>query len=547
MDTLWIKNGLVYDGLGTPGVYKDLFVEGEKIKAMGALAAGQTADRVIDAQGYIVCPGFVDIHRHCDIKPLYDKRFGECELAQGITTVVAGNCGMSPTPCPKGQRSAEEMYDLYEPVLGPAAHEMPKTYEEYQKALDGARLPMNMAAMIGAGAVRIAVKGFSSAPYTKEEREKAREIVWQAIKLGAPGVSLGIMYLPECYGTADEYAYILEPVGRYGGVIAAHIRGEGDKMVESVAEVIAIAKKAGCALEISHFKSCGIKNWRKDIHTAIGLIEKARAEGQDITCDLYPYDGGSTALTTMLPPELVKGDLTGALQALGTKEGVEEFRRKSRREWEDWDNLAVLLGWDRILIGGVVSDKFRPMVGMSIEEAARKFCYEDAEALAAALMHEEKGKTSIINLSMCQEDIDTVARLPYANIISDAIYGKTDKPHPRMYGAFPKIIREYVRERKIYTLEEGIRRMTSQPAARMGIEKRGYLAEGNYADILLIDPKRFRDHATYADPARLATGLEYCIVNGQIAVAHDKRVAKAFYGRHIRVKHEKRNGQLPQR
>lgn len=535
MKRILIKNGLVYDGLGRPGVREDIFLEQGLIKAMGKSAENQPADLVIDAAGQVVCPGFVDIHRHCDIKPLYDEHFGECELAQGITTVVVGNCGISPTPCPPGRQERKEMYDFYEPVLGPIAPEMPETYEEYLEALDSARLPVNMAAMVGTGAVRISIKGFSDAPYTNEELKKARESIERAMKSGAPGVSLGIMYLPECYTTADEFAYILEPVGRYGGVITTHIRGEGNKMVESVAEVIEIAKKAGCALEISHFKSCGIKNWRKDIHTAIGLIEKARAEGQDITCDFYPYDGGSTALTTMLPPDFVKGDMAFALEYLGTEEGVEEFRRKSRVNWEDWDNFCILLGWDRILISGVVTDKFLPMVGMSIEEAAGKFGYKDAEALAAALMHEEEGKTAIINMSMCQEDMDTVAKLPYSNVISDAIYGKTDRPHPRMFGAFPKIIREYVKERGIYTLEEAIKKMTSQPAARMGIEKRGYLAEGNYADILIFDPDQFCDHGTYADPARLASGLEYCIVNGEIVIQHDRRIPETFYGTCIRV------------
>lgn len=540
MSTIWIKNGLVYDGLGTAGVHRDIVVEDGMIKKIGEQIRIQDADRIIDAGGRVVCPGFVDIHRHCDIKPLYDKSFGDCELAQGITTIVVGNCGMSPVPCPEETSEAEGMYGFYEPVLGPVPAEagsMPKTYEEYLKALALARLPVNIAAMIGTGAVRISVKGFSDTPYSREELLRARRLIEQAMELGAPGVSLGIMYLPECYVTADEFAYILEPVGRYHRVLTAHIRGEGNKMVESVAEVIEIAKKAGCALEISHFKSCGIKNWRKDIHTAIGLIETAQREGIDVTCDFYPYDGGSTALTTMLPPDFVKGDMTRALRLLGTEEGVKEFRRKSRMNWKAWDNFCILLGWDRILISGVVEDEFLPMVGMTMEEAAKSFGYEDAEALAAWMMHKENGRTTIINMSMCQEDIDTVARLPYSNVISDAIYGKTDRPHPRMYGAFPKIIREYVRERGIYSLEEAIRRMTSQPAARMGIEKRGYLAEGNYGDILIFDPERFCDHATYIKPARLATGLDYCMVNGEIVIDHGTRVGGVFPGESIRVNH----------
>lgn len=174
------------------------------------------------------------------------------------------------------------------------------------------------------------------------------------------------------------------------------------------------------------------------------------------------------------------------------------------------------------------------MLGMTVPEAAEKFGFEDSEALAAHLMHTENGKTAIINMSMCQDDIDTVARLPYAVIISDAIYADTDTPHPRMYGAFPKVIREYVRERGLFTLQEAIRRMTSLPASRMKIRGRGSLAVGNFADVLVFDPAVFRDHATFTDPAQLATGLAYCIVNGEIAVDHDRRT-EVMAGRNLRV------------
>ena len=357
----------------------------------------------------------------------------------------------------------------------------------------------------------------------QKELDDARALIEDAMAAGAPGVSLGIMYLPECYSSTDEFAYILEPVGRYHRVITTHIRGEGDSMVQSVREVIEIARRVGCALEISHFKSCGMKNWGKDIHTAIADIEAARAEGMDVTVDFYPYEGGSTALTTMLPPVFVAGNMTRALEKLGTPEGVEEFRRTSSVLYDDWDNFCITLGWDRIIISGVVRPENEKFLGMRVTEAAEKFGFEDAAALAAYLMHSEDGKTAIINMSMSQDDIDTVARLPWSNIISDAIYAKTDTPHPRMFGAFPKVLREYVAERGIYTMQEAIRRMTSQPAARMGLVGRGSLQKGNYADILVFDPKKFTDHATFTNPAQKATGLDWCIVNGQVAIDHDRR------------------------
>ena len=529
MQTILITNGILYDGLGNPGRPADLYLEGDKIGRIGEPGSLKAlpADLVIDASGRAVTPGFVDIHRHHDARLLKDPKFGITELRQGITTAVSGNCGISMTPRPEDPKKAEEYYAFEEPVMGPVDLDGPVSYRDYLRAAGAAKLPINTAAMIGTGAVKICVKGFSDTPYTRQELEEARALIEDALKAGAPGISIGIMYLPECYSTTDEFAYILEPVGKYGRVITTHIRGEGDSMVDSIAEVIEIARKAGCALEISHFKSVGMQNWRKDIYRAIGLIEAARAEGMDITCDFYPYEGGSTALTTMLPPVFVAGDMKKALERLGTPQGVEEFRKTSRVLYDDWDNFCVTLGWDRIIISGINRKDHEKFLGMTVTEAASRFGFEDAEAFAAYLMHTENGKTAIINMSMCQEDIDAVARLPYSNIISDSIYAETDTPHPRMFGAFPKVIREYVRERGLLTMEEAVRKMTSQPAARMKLQGKGILKEGMDADVLVFDPAVFTDHATFADPAKYASGLDWCILGGTIAVDHDEVVCRS--------------------
>ncbi|MBQ9612569.1 MAG: amidohydrolase family protein [Lachnospiraceae bacterium] len=529
MQTILITGGIVYDGLGNPGKPADLYLEGGKISRIGETGSlnEEDADLVIDAAGKAVTPGFVDIHRHHDARLLNDPGFGITELRQGITTAVSGNCGISMVPRPSDSRKAEEYYAFEEPVMGPVDCNGPVTYDDYLEAAGRVSLPLNTAAMIGTGAVKICVKGFSDTPYTQQELEEARVMIENALKAGAPGISLGIMYLPECYSSTDEFAYILEPVGRYGRVITTHIRGEGDSMVSSVAEVIEIARKARCALEISHFKSVGMKNWRKDIYSAIDLIEKARAEGMDVTCDFYPYEGGSTALTTMLPPVFVAGDMKKALEKLGTPEGVEEFRRTSRVLYENWDNFCVTLGWERIIISGINRKENEKYLGMTVTEAADQYGFDDAEAFAAYLMHSENGKTAIINMSMCQDDIDVVAKLPYSNIISDSIYAETDTPHPRMFGAFPKVIREYVRERGLLTMEEAIRKMTSQPAARMKLQGKGILREGMDADVLIFDPDLFTDHATFADPAQYAGGLDWSIIGGTVVVDHDEVVNRS--------------------
>ena len=524
-----IRGAAVCDGRGGEPCQGEVWIRDDRIVSVGP-ACALNADETVDADGRVVCPAFVDIHRHPDAKPFTIWR-GEAELRQGIATCVAGNCGISLAPAGDDPR---EQYAFDEPVLGRVPQGAPRDHGEYLSKLEARPLPVNMAAMVGTGSVRISIKGFSDAPFTPGEMEKARSLIAGALDAGAPGVSMGIMYLPECYGTKEEFAGMLRPAGERGKPVTAHIRGEGDSLVRSVEEVIAIAREAGCALEISHFKSCGVRNWRRQIHRAISLIEEARACGQDVACDLYPYDAGSTALTTMLPPSFVAGDMERALARLGTEESVRELRGALEREYPDWDNFAVTLGWDRIVVSAAAKEENRRFQGLSVEEGASRFGFADAVALAAHLMHTEDGKTAIINYSMCRDDIDAVARLPYSSFISDAIYADTDSPHPRMYGAMPRVIREFVRERGVLTLGEAIRKMTSLPARRMGIRDRGELREGYFADVAMFDPAAFRDNATYADPARCATGLSLLLVNGKKAVVNDE-VTGAASGRCLRV------------
>lgn len=539
MAKLLITNGVIYDGLGNAPFRGKVYIEDEVIKKVfrdgedtAELETITQEAEIVDAQGKTVTPGFIDIHRHCDIQPFYGTDFGKVMLAQGITTTVAGNCGFSMVPVPQDEAKAEEMFAFAEPVVGPAYRGI-YTYGQYMDALDKLKLPLNFASMIGSGTVKIAVKGFSNTPFTEAEMKKASDYIEDALEKGAVGVSAGIMYLPECYNSTDDYAKMLAPMEKYHTPLCVHIRGEGDSMVDSVKEVIEIGKKVGCPVEISHFKSCGMANWRKEIHRAIELIEQARKEGQDVTCDFYPYEGGSTSLTTMVPPAFVDGDMNRALERMGTKEGVEEFCKSLEINYDDWDNFAITLGWDRILISGVHKQSNQKFVGKMVSDAAKEYGFESDGAFVAWLLHDEEGKVAIINMSMCQDDIDTVAKLPYSNVISDSIYAVTDTPHPRMYGAFPKIIREYVQERHLYTMEEAIRKMTSLPAARMSIARRGQIAEGYYADINIFDPAELKDHATFEKPVQLASGIAKCFVNGKLAW-EDGKLCNDACGKNLR-------------
>jgi len=539
MKRLLITNGLIYDGTGKEPFIGSIYIENDLIKKVwrddgSESKLNKLRDEVItvDAERKAVTPGFVDIHRHCDIRPFYGTEFGKVLLAQGITTVVVGNCGFSMVPVPEDEEKAAEMFAFAEPVTG-APYPGIRTYETYLRELDSRSLPVNFASMIGTGTVKIAVKGFSDTPFTAEEMKKARYYIEDALERGAVGVSAGIMYLPECYSSVNDYVEMLSPLKEYKAPLCVHIRGEGDSLVDSVREVIEIGRRVGCPVEISHFKSCGMANWKKEIHRAIALIEKAREEGQDVTCDFYPYMGGSTSLSTMIPPAYVAGDMQKTLDRLGTKEGVEEFGKALEVTYKDWDNYAITLGWDKIMISGVNKKENQKFLGKMVSEAAKENGFQSEAAFVAWLLHDEEGKVAIINMSMCQEDVDTVATLPYSCVISDSIYAETDTPHPRMYGAFPKIIREYVRERQVLTLQEAIRKMTSLPAKRMNIDRRGQIKEGYFADINIFAPENVSDHATFEKPMQLAGGIWKSFVNGEL-VWEDVKMVCDSCGRKLR-------------
>lgn len=522
-----LANGLVFDGTGNKPVIQDIMLEDDRIIEIGKDLKRDGADQILDVSGLAVTPGFVDMHRHCDKSPFEAAEgkgnYGQVLLRQGITTVVTGNCGISMYPLSKDEKTIEQMRDYYAPVLGKTwEYGAIDSYEEYRNRLEQCPLPVNTAAMIGMGAVRIAVKGFSDEPFTSEEIKRCRAIIEDALRRGAPGVSIGLMYLPECYETAEELGEILKPVGEYGRVVTAHIRGEGDSLVKSVEEVIQIGRLAGCRMEISHFKSCGMVNWNREVFRAIELIEEARKNGQMVDCDFYPYDCGSTTLMSMIPPEFINGSIPEALKALEGEEGRDRLREMLKKTYDDWDNYVISLGWDKVILSAAEKEQNQNKIGKSIPQITEEFHYRDEVEAVSDLLTSENGTAAIIIRSMDQKDVDVIAALPYSCLISDAIYAETDRPHPRMYGAFPRMIHDYAVKRKVLSLEEAVKKMTGMPAERMRLKDRGYIRSGFYGDLNVFDPAKFRDRATYVDPARYAEGLKYCFLNGRMAVKDDQ-------------------------
>lgn len=519
MERICLKGGLVYDGTGRPPVRADVLVEDGRIAAI-APKLGDEQARCIDVEGCAVTPGFVDMHRHCDIAPLRDAGFGALELAQGITTTVVGNCGLAPVPFipnPAGVAFA----DSIEPVIGP----MPRSlgfvrYADYTAALQKKPLPLNMGFLAAAGAVRCAVKGFSPAPLTARERTQTAAYVEEAMQAGARGVSLGIMYRPECYTSPEEYDALLAPAARRGGILCTHIRGEGDSLVASVQEVIGIAARAGMALNISHFKATGVQNWGSQILRAISCIEEARAKGQPVTADFYPYEGGSTTLLSLLPPSLL--ERYPDLRAFESSAAREALRSALQQDHPGWDNMARSIGWERIRISSAALPHNRRYEGKSLARLAEEEKAAHPADVVARLLAEEGGKTGVIVMSMAWADVCTVAKLPYTALISDALYGGGSSPHPRLYGAFPRFLHQLVLQDQLMPLEKAVAKMTDFPARRMGFTERGRLAPGMIADVAVFNPAAFRDTATYEQPCQLAVGLHSLLVAGKLVLAQEQ-------------------------
>jgi N-acyl-D-amino-acid deacylase len=515
---LHIRNGLIADGLGNPPFRGDVLVENGRIRELRPGKSAKTPQaeggETIDAAGALVCPGFVDLHRHCDTAALKDD-FGLIELSQGVTSCFVGNCGMAPVPNSPSTRRALQNY--LAPCLGSFEDENFRNHGEYLARLQSVSLPLNMGFFAGMGAIRIAAKGFDGAPFTAEEMDLARRFLREALDRGAFGMSIGLMYVPEVYSSAAEIAALASVMKGGRGILCTHMRWETERLAKAVREVIDIAKAAEVPLEISHFKAAGLKAWHGALREAVDIIEAERARGMDITVDFYPYDCGSSTMMQMLPPSFLAGGVERAIAGLDRPENVEKLRKLLAEGEENWDNLSQTIGWDRTIISSVNLEENQKFLGKSVSDCVREYGYRDEADMAAALIYSEKGKVAIINRSMSMEDIDTIARLSYSSLISDALYGDIKNPHPRLYGAFPHFLRDFVRERRVLDLPQAIKKMTSQPARRAGLTDRGILRPGCRADILIFDPEKFRDQADYLAPARLATGLDYAIINGTVA------------------------------
>jgi len=517
-----IRGGKVLDGLGGEAVRADVGVRGDCIDAI-APNLGANGGRTLDATGLIVAPGFIDLHTHGDIYPLICPE-ASARLHDGVTTEVIGNCGESPFPQNAAmlakRRASAERYGIVVDW---------ETLDDFARRHDGTGSGINRASLVGHSNVREAVIDEVDRAPTADELAAMRRLVAEALEAGAFGLSTGLIYAPGMFAKPAEIEALAEVVARRGALYASHIRGEGDHVEEAVDEFLAVGRKTGVRLQLSHVKVAGKANWPK-ADRIIERLEAARAEGLDLACDRYPYIAAATSLSSLLPGWAREGGTDRMIERIADPAARTRILAEVARERE--------AGWHGVAIADAGCPAWKHAEGRSVHDLGAAAGRPPAEAVLDLLAASES-RASIIVFSMCEENLVKWLRLPYVAIGSDSVARSAEgptaagKPHPRSYGTSSRVLGRYVREKRVLTLPDAVRRLTSLPASRLGMTRRGVLRVGAFADITAFDPLAIADRATYDFPQQYSVGVRHVLVNGQIAV-EDGELTGVRAGRFLR-------------
>jgi len=529
-----IRKGRIIDGTGNPWFKADVAVNKGRIAAIDNLSS-DSADVIFDVKDMVVCSGFIDMHSHSDFTLLVNP-LAESKIRQGVTTEVVGNCGVSAAPL--NDLLKEDILKTT-PLLEEAKLGLTwATMGQYLNLMEDKGVALNVASLVGNSNVRVSVLGFESRHPIEGELEEMKKVLAQAMKDGAFGMSTGLIYPPSCYADTDELVALAKVVSQFGGVYTSHIRGEGSNLINAVKEAIEIGETANLPVEISHHKASGRANWGK-VKQTLQMMEEAREHGIDITCDAYPYIAGSTGLDALLPPTFYEGGVEKLIERLRVPETRTKIKEVMKRTSEEGgpETLGVP-EWGRIMISYC---KGHPdLEGKTIEDIAKEKRTDPFEFVFDLLI-EEKASVSIVLFIMKEEDMRQVLSHHLSMVGSDssarAPYGVLEKgkPHPRTYGTFPRILGRYVREEGILSLGNAIRKMTSLPAQKLRLKARGLIRDGMWADIVVLDPKRISDQATYQEPHQYPNGIEYVFVNGKLVIEHGEHTG-ALAGHVLRLR-----------
>lgn len=507
---LIIRGGNIHEGTGAEPFVGDVAISRDRIAYIttnGERFTGN-AGKVIEAGGLSVCPGFVDTHAHSEFTLLADGR-AEGKVLQGITTEINGNCGLSAAPL-YGEAFEHREEDLRE--LG--IKERWETFREYLGLLEGKGHAVNFATLAGHGNIRASVLGFADREPDETEMGRMEQLLVEAVREGAIGLSTGLIYPPGVYATTEEITGLARRIKHL--IYASHMRSESDRLEEAIAEAISIGRESGIAVQISHLKTGGSRNWAK-IDRAISLIEDARAEGLEVTGDRYPYTAASTDLDSVLPPWSYAGGAEEELRRL-TNAGTRSVLRREILSHHPDDDY-----WRSITISSMNSDLNRWMEGRTISFLAERAGRAAVDFLLDILI-EERLRIGAIFHSMNEDNLRRFLALPYLMVGTDSSARSTDgpthrgKPHPRGFGTFPRFVGRYARDLNLMTMGEAVRKITLLPALTFGLAGRGLLKEGYYADIVVFDEKNIIDRATFEEPFLKADGIHSVLVNGSPVV-----------------------------
>jgi N-acyl-D-amino-acid deacylase len=508
---LVIRDGKIIDGTGTSSFVADLGISNGKITCIGELT-NAIAKEWICAKGLVVAPGFIDMHSHQEASAFAEVT-DDAKIMQGVTTEVNGNCGISCAPVSK-----KYLPELRKYVAAPESlHWDWESFAEYLTVLEKNKPVTNVVPLVGHGALRIAVMGFQNRKPTENELNAMKELLTQALAAGAYGLSSGLIYPPGVFADTDELVELCKVVASNDGLYASHIRNESDRVLEAVEEGIEIAQRSLVNFHFSHHKVAGRANWGKSSQT-LGLIDEANKKGLSITCDVYPYEASSTMMSALLPPWALEGGVGSMLERLGDKATRERIKTDLKRSLPGWENLYQAGGADKIIVAAV--KRQHQYEGMTLEQLAESKGRETSDAFMD-LLEEEQGAVYMTLFLMAEDDIKTILRHQTTVVGSDGVYSP-HMLHPRHYGTFPRILAKYVRGEQIISLSSAIHKMTGMTANRLGLCDRGIIRPGLYADIVVFDPKKIQDRATYTQPRAYPDGVDCVIINGEIAVRDGK-------------------------
>jgi N-acyl-D-amino-acid deacylase len=525
-----IRNGTIYDGLGKAPFAGDVAIEGDAIAAVGSVGPAQGREE-IDATGLAVAPGFINMLSWANVPLLEDGR-SQSDIRQGVTLEVMGEgWSMGPLNETMKKEIVERQGDIRYRVEW-------TTLDEYLKHLVARGVSPNVASFVGATTVRIHVLGYEDRAPTPDELHQMRGLVQQAMEGGAVGLSSALIYAPACYARTEELIALAGASAEYGGLYISHIRNEGRRLLEAMDELFEVAQRANTAAEIYHLKVSGRSNWSK-LDDAIAKIEAARAQGLRITADMYTYPASSTGLDATMPPWVQEGGHRAWVERLKDPAIRERLKREMVASSDEWDSSYLSAGSaENILLVRFQKDALKPLIGQTLAQVAA-LRHSSPEETAMDLVIEDDSNVGCVFFTMSEDNIRRQIALPWVSFGSDGgslaaegVFLRSGT-HPRAYGNFARLLGKYVREEQVITLEEAVRRLTSLPAQTLKLHRRGTLAVGQFADLVVFDPDTIQDHATFDNPHQYATGVAHVFVNGT-QVLRDGEHTGAKPGRVVR-------------